>query len=185
MNRLPPLPPDRLDTDALALYEKIIAGPRGRSMLDGQGALVGPFNAMLLSPPVGEALQELGAAIRYRSRLGDRAREIAILVVAGHQDSAFEREVHEPIARGLGLSDAQLQALRTGAPLHLDDPEEAAVLRVARALVTRGALDDEEYAQLEPGVLFELTALVGYYGTLALQLRVFTAPPAGTQEPGS
>lgn len=173
MKRLPSKPPAHLDAAALTLYEKIIAGPRGTSMLDDAGGLIGPFNAMLLSPPVGDALQELGAAIRYRSVLSARAREIAILVVAGHCDSAFEQRVHEEIGRGLGLTDDELAALRTGAPLDLPDPEEAAVLGVTRALVARADLDDAEYARLGERVVFELTTLVGYYTTLALQLRVF------------
>ncbi|HUR07339.1 MAG TPA: carboxymuconolactone decarboxylase family protein [Nonomuraea sp.] len=173
MKRLPSMPPADLDADALALYEKITAGPRGTSMLDDEGGLVGPFNAMLLSPPVGDALQELGAAIRYRSGLSARAREIAILVVAGHLDSAFELRVHEEIGRGLGLTEDELTALRTGAALELADPGEDAVLRVTRALVTRADLADSEYAELGESVVFELTTLVGYYTTLALQLRVF------------
>jgi 4-carboxymuconolactone decarboxylase len=50
---------------------------------------------------------------------------------------------------------------------------------VVEALVLHGDLGDEEYARAvdelgERGV-FELTALVGYYATLALQLRVFRA----------
>ncbi|MEU4233002.1 carboxymuconolactone decarboxylase family protein [Nonomuraea sp. NPDC026600] len=173
MKRLPSMPPAHLDADARALHEKITAGPRGTSMLDDEGGLVGPFNAMLLSPPVGDALQELGAAIRYRSGLSARAREIAILVVAGHWDSAFELRVHEEIGRGLGLTEDELAALRTGAALELADPDEDAVLRVTRALVTRADLDDSEYAELGESVVFELTTLVGYYATLALQLRVF------------
>ncbi|MEU8400255.1 carboxymuconolactone decarboxylase family protein [Nonomuraea sp. NPDC048892] len=165
--------PHDLDAETRTLYDKITSGPRGGFMVDGEGGLTGPFNAMLLSPPVGDPLQELGAALRYRSTLTDRARELAILVVAGHQDSAFEQAAHEPIARGLGFTEAQLRALRAGSPPALSDPGEAAVLRVARALVTKGDLDDEEYAVLRERELFELTTLVGYYSTLALQLRVF------------
>ncbi|MFI7441535.1 carboxymuconolactone decarboxylase family protein [Nonomuraea indica] len=173
MRRLPPQPPSDFTPDARAVYDAVVEGPRGTSMLDEGGELTGPFGAMLLSPPVGDALQRLGAAIRYRSKLGDRAREIAILVVAHAWDCAFERQVHEEIGRGLGLTDAQLDALRTGAPLELDDPEEAAVLRLTRALVSRADLDDEEYGALPASAVFELTTLVGYYATLALQLRVF------------
>ncbi|MFC4114909.1 hypothetical protein [Nonomuraea zeae] len=58
-------------------------------------------------------------------------------------------------------------------PPALADPLEAAVVAVARALVTKGDLDDEEYAVLGERALFELTTLVGYYTTLALQLRVY------------
>ncbi|MEV0997830.1 carboxymuconolactone decarboxylase family protein [Nonomuraea sp. NPDC050202] len=173
MARLRRTPPNELDPEARALYDKITSGPRGRFMVDEEGGLTGPFNAMLLSPPLGGPLQELGAAVRYRSTLTGRARELAILVVAGHHDSAFERAAHEPIARELGFTEEQLQALRDGSPLTLADPAEAAVLRVARALVAKGDLDEEEYAVLGERELFELTTLVGYYSTLALQLRVF------------
>ncbi|MEV0379173.1 carboxymuconolactone decarboxylase family protein [Nonomuraea sp. NPDC050643] len=173
MARLRRTPPHELDPEARALYDRITAGPRGGFMVDPEGGLTGPFNAMLLSPPVGDPLQELGAAIRYRSTLTDRARELAILVVAGHRDSAFEQAAHEPIARGLGFTEEQLQALRDGTPPALSDAGEAAVYAVARALVTAGDLDDEGYGALGERELFELTTLVGYYTTLALQLRVF------------
>ena len=46
-----------------------------------------------------------------------------------------------------------------------------------RALVLAGDLDDDAYAgavaELGEAGVFELTTLVGYYATLALQLRVF------------
>ncbi|SDJ57819.1 carboxymuconolactone decarboxylase family protein [Nonomuraea jiangxiensis] len=173
MARLPRSTPRDLTPDALALYEKITSGPRGGFMIDAAGGLTGPFNAMLLSPTVGDPLQQLGAAIRYRTSLPDRARELAILAVAAHHDSAFERAAHEPIARELGFTDDQLESLRAGAPVALQDPVEATVLEIARALLAHGDLDDAEYAALPPAQLFELTTLVGYYSTLALQLRVF------------
>ena len=50
------------------------------------------------------------------------------------------------------------------------------VARTAAALAARGDLDDAEYreaGQLGADGLFELLTLVGYYATLALQLRVF------------
>ncbi|MFI6299662.1 carboxymuconolactone decarboxylase family protein [Nonomuraea sp. NPDC050790] len=173
MTRLTPSRPGPLPPDARALYDRITSGPRGASVTGADGALIGPFNAMLLSPPVGDALQELGAAIRYGSRLTGRCRELATLVVANHCDSAFERQAHERLARDLGFTEEQLDALRAGTEPPLDDAEEAAVHRVARALVTRGDLDEEEYALLPEPLVFELTTLVGYYRTLALQLRVF------------
>ena len=67
---------------------------------------------MLRSPAVGTAQQELGAAIRYRTGFTDRMRELAILLVAAHWDSAFERESHEAIARAIGFSDDELAAIR-------------------------------------------------------------------------
>jgi 4-carboxymuconolactone decarboxylase len=62
---------------------------------------------------------------------------------------------------------------------------EEAVARTVAALVARGDLDDAEYLAAVEVVgtagLFELLTLVGYYATLALQLRVFRVPaPDGT-----
>ncbi len=186
MARLARFAPSDLDEPRRALYDQITGGPRAGgafSLVDEDGGLAGPFNAMLLSPGIGGALQELGATIRYGSRLPERAREMAILVVAAHWDSAFEQYAHEAAGRRAGLTEAELDALRTGAPLEPPDPVEAAVVSTVRALVLHRDLDDAAYAAarevLGEAVIFELTTLVGYYATLALQLRVFrVSPPA-------
>jgi 4-carboxymuconolactone decarboxylase len=180
--RLPHLTPDQLEPDQRALHDAIVAGPRAAGpqlfeLVDTQGRLNGPFGVMLHSPAVGGALQELGTAIRYRSVISARLREIAILAVAASWSSEFEQYAHEPLGRRAGLTDAQLDGLAAGEEIALDDPAEAAGLRLVRALLTRGDLTDEEYAEgrrlLGDQALVELTTLVGYYATLALQLRVF------------
>ncbi|WP_433824484.1 carboxymuconolactone decarboxylase family protein [Actinoplanes sp. CA-015351] len=139
--------------------------------MDADGALVGPFNAMLLQPALGEALQQLGGAVRYRTGLTGRAREIAILTVARVWKSDFETYAHRAVGRVVGLSEQELDATT------FDDPGEQLVADTTFALASRNDLTDEEFAQAEAGLglptVFELTTLVGYYATLALQLRVF------------
>lgn len=173
--------PGELDGGRRELYDAIVHGPRSRGprpfpLTDDDGALRGPFNAFLLSPGLGDPLQRLGAAVRYGTTLTDRVREMAVLVVAAHWDSAFERSAHEPIGRAAGLTDEELRELREGRAPRLDDPYERACLTLARALVA-GDVDDETWAACVPPVdretVFELSTLVGYYATLALQLRVF------------
>ncbi|MFD5541506.1 carboxymuconolactone decarboxylase family protein [Streptomyces sp. NPDC127079] len=180
--RLTGLLPGQLDEEQTELYRAIAGGPRAAgpqvfALTDTEGRLRGPFNAMLLSPTVGLALQAVGVAVRYGCVLGDRARELAILAVAAHWNSAFEREAHEAVGRAAGLTEPEMAALRTGTVPELADPGERAVLGTTRSLLRRGALSDEEYAATVSAVgergLFELTTLVGYYATLALQLRVF------------
>jgi 4-carboxymuconolactone decarboxylase len=176
--------PAELTEEQRALYERITGGPRAAgpqhfALTDAEGRLAGPFDALLLSPAVGTALQEVGAAVRYGSDLTDRVRELAILRVAGHWDCAFERSAHVAIGRAVGLSEPEIAAAAAGTQPDLSDPAESAALAVVEALVLRGDLGDEEYTRAvdrlgERGV-FELTALVGYYATLALQLRVFRA----------
>jgi 4-carboxymuconolactone decarboxylase len=182
--RLPKFEPSALDVEQRSLYDAIAGGRRAQGpqlfrLADAAGRLEGPFNAFLLQPRLGSALQALGASVRYDTGLDDRCREIAILVVAAHWRSDFEWHAHEAVGRAAGLGDAELAALREGRHAELAG-RESVVARTAAALVTRGDLDDAEYGEavshLGPAGLFELLTLVGYYATLALQLRVFRVP---------
>jgi len=184
------LPPAALDAGQRALYDSIVGGPRARQtgsvpLVDDQGCLEGPFNAFLLQPSLGQALQALGAALRYESRLADRAREIAILVVAADKAADFERHVHEPIAQSLGLTSDQLAGIRAG-DYGVLDAAEAVIARAAREMLDRENLSDATFAELQALIgdaqVFELTALVGY-ALLALQLHVFQVPSPGQTPP--
>lgn len=181
--RLPALRPAQLSPEQRALYDAIVGGPRASAGQPSQlvgvdGALAGPFNAMLLAPAIGDALQALGAAIRYRGRLSARIREMAILAVAARWSSPFERRAHEAEGRRVGLTEIEIEALRSGGVPSLADARERVALTAVRALLEAGSLDDPDYESavrdLGAPELFELTALVGYYATLAMQLRVFS-----------
>jgi 4-carboxymuconolactone decarboxylase len=184
--RLAVLSSEEMTAEQRELYREILGGPRGQGpravqLSSGAGGLAGPFNAMLYAPPVGHALQELGVAIRFRTQLAPRVREMAILVVAQAWDSAYERDSHEPIGREAGLTEPEIEALRSGADPGFTDKAEQVAYAVVRALTGPDAnLDDEQYdtavAVLGEQALVELSALVGYYATLALQLRIFRVP---------
>jgi 4-carboxymuconolactone decarboxylase len=184
--RLGVLSSEEMTPEQVDLYREILGGPRGQGpravlLASGAGGLAGPFNAMLYAPPVGHALQGLGVAIRFRTQLADRVREMAILVVAQAWDSAYERESHELIGRDAGLTETELEALRAGTDPGFTVKEEQVAYAVVRALTSpRADLSDEEYDTavnvLGQQALVELTSLVGYYATLALQLRIFRVP---------
>ena len=182
--RIGKLEPSSLDEEQRSLYDAIAGGRRAQGpqlfrLVDDHGRLEGPFNAFLLQPRLGSALQALGAAVRYDTGLDDRCREIVILAVAAHWRSDFEWYAHEAVGRAAGLDDAELAAVRDGRYDALTG-REAVVARTAAALAARGDLDDAEYAAAVEVAgtagLFELLTLVGYYATLALQLRVFRVP---------
>jgi len=94
---------------------------------------------MLLSPALGGPLQAVGAAVRYAGHLTDRERELAILVVAARWASDFEWSSHEAIARHIGLSDEEIEAVRADIAPPLADPREAAVIAWTRG--TGGRVD--------------------------------------------
>lgn len=164
------------------LYAEITSGARAADqsrspITDDHGRLVGPFNAMLVNPAVGGPMQALGAAIRYRTSLSEKYREIATLVVAAMLDCGFERFAHEPLARAAGVSDETIDAIAAGCrPTDLD-PGAGLVLRSTQSLVERGDLGDAEFLELQAALgtagCVELVALVGYYRMLALLLATF------------
>ena len=170
--KLPPrldlIPPAELAPAQRALYDAITGGPRASQagtvpITDADGQLLGPFAIMLLAPAVGDAMQQVGAKIRFGTALTGRERELAILTVAGALNSEFERLAHVPAARGLGLTEPQIDAALAG--------------RLALAMTVDRTLSDEDYtdgvAALGQERLAELTWLVGYYSALALSLAVF------------
>jgi 4-carboxymuconolactone decarboxylase len=181
VSRLPRFVPGALTPSQSELYESIAGGPRAQgpqhfALTAPDGSLNGPFNALLVSPELGGAIQELGAAVRYRTGLTAREREIAILIVATHWQSAFEIMAHEAVGRAAGLTDAELATIAAGDVPELADEHELLAAQVTHALA-RGDVDDVLWAAatavLDDVTVFELTTLVGYYALLALQLRVF------------
>ncbi|MBT2229231.1 carboxymuconolactone decarboxylase family protein [Nonomuraea sp. NEAU-A123] len=179
--RLDAFRPGDLTAEQRRLYDRLLGSPRATAprpfpLADEEGRLRGPFNAMLLNPDLGHALQELGGAVRYRTGLTPRQREIAILAVAGHERSDYEWKVHSHAALLEGLTEAQLAGLRGGADRPFDDPAERAVLEAARELLRTGDLTDDTFAAsidvLGQTRLYEVVTLVGYYRLLAAQLRV-------------
>jgi 4-carboxymuconolactone decarboxylase len=106
---------------------------------------------------------------------------MAILVVAQAWDSAYERSSHEPIGREAGLTGPEIEALRAGADPGFADEQERVAYSVVRSLTGPADLDDQQYETavsiLGEQALVELSALVGYYATLALQLRIFRVDP--------
>ncbi|MGE5156413.1 MAG: carboxymuconolactone decarboxylase family protein, partial [Betaproteobacteria bacterium] len=141
----------------------------------------GPAQVWLAQPSLGLVLERLGATVRFESTLTARAREIATLLVAHHHASAFELYAHERLGRTAGLTDDDLAGLAGGALPAAADEQERAVHAVTRRLLEAGDLSDAEYAeavrQLGVERLIEVVTLVGYYGLLALQMRVFRVNP--------
>ncbi|MFT7476458.1 MAG: 4-carboxymuconolactone decarboxylase [Verrucomicrobiales bacterium] len=180
-SRLPRLTRDVLDPDQLRVFDAIAGGDRAKDgsfpLTDRDGALVGPFNALLFSPNVGDAIQQVGAALRFHCGLEPAVRELAILVVATHHDSEFERWAHESIALRVGLSDEQVAALRAGTRPEFDSDELTVVYNLCAATVAGGLVDDLTYRQASDTLgnegVVELITVLGYYGLLAQLMNVF------------
>jgi 4-carboxymuconolactone decarboxylase len=180
--RLELLSPQDMDDAQRALYDAITGGPRSSQrgtvpITDSDGRLVGPFAVMLLSPEVGDAVQRVGAALRFTTSLTAREREVAILAVAAGARCDFEWLAHSAAARNAGITKPQRDSIRDGrVPEGLSETEYAAC-RLAQTMTAARKLADADYeagmSVLGQAKLAELTWLVGYYSALALALAVF------------
>lgn len=177
-SRLTALADDQINDAQRAVLTEILSGPRGN--------LDGPFLAWIHSPELASHAQRLGAFCRYSTRLELRLTELAILFTASWWQSQAEWQIHEPIARQAGVTDAVIEALRHQAEPDFEREDERVVYRVAKALYQDRRVNDALYAQAietfnEPAVV-ELVGVLGYYALVAMTLNVF-AVRRGTDVP--
>ena len=169
---MPPLAAHELNAAQKAAAAELAAGPRG--------GVVGPFIAALRSPELMSRLQRLGEYLRYRNALGPRLTELAILITARAWTQQFEWALHVDAAAQCGISRATIAAIAHGRWPARMAADEAIVHDYLRELHETQAVSDSTYARAvaafgERGVV-DLTALAGYYTTLAMILNVARTP---------
>ncbi|MBP7567217.1 MAG: carboxymuconolactone decarboxylase family protein [Burkholderiaceae bacterium] len=172
-DRLPPLTPAQWSAEQRACAEEIIAGPRG--------AVIEPFIPMLRSPELCTHAQRMGEYLRYRSAIGLRLSELAILLTARHWNQQVEWAIHAPIAMREGITRAVVDAISE----RRDPPYEREDERLVDALV-RQSLNDRQVADDtwqqgvaalgEQGVI-DLLGIAGYYTMLSFVMTGARTPP--------
>ncbi len=172
--RLGPLAAGQLNDAQRAAAQALIAGPRG--------ALYGPFVPLLRSPELMECAQRMGAYLRYRSAIGTRLSELAILVTAREWDQQVEWAIHAPIAAASGIGADVIAALAQRQRPAALQPDEQAVYDFCIELHRQKRVSDATWANAlalfgEQGVV-DLSAINGYYTLLAMVMNAAqTAAP--------
>lgn len=112
----------------------------------------------------------LGSTILGRQKLDARLRELAILRVAALSEAEYEWAQHEPLARGVGATDIEVAAARSGDVTGVDEVV-ASVLSFTAELVAQVRVSDSTLARarrhLDERETVELIVAVGYYMMLA------------------
>lgn len=123
------------------------------------------------------AFVQLGNHLLFKSRLPPVLREIAILRVGALSNARYEVFQHERIARGLGMSDALLAAIRGGPDDAAFDELQRMVMRYTDDVVRNVRASDDTFeplrARLSLQELQELTVTIGYYMTASRFLETF------------
>ena len=172
MDRLGPLTPEQLSPAQRSAAQAVIDGPRG--------AVYGPFVPLLRSPELMACADRMGEYLRYRSAIGTRLSEMAILVTAREWDQQVEWAIHAPIARRCGIGqpiiDAIAQRRRPQAML----VDEELVYDFCMQLHRAKRVSDTTYANAlalfgEKGVV-DLMGINGYYTLLAMVMNAAQTP---------
>ena len=163
--RIPPVDLERLTGEQREVADRI-TGTRGR--------VAGPFTVLLHVPTLTERIERLGAYLRYEATLDRDVAETAVLTTARVCGSPFEWQAHEPLARGAGVPDEVIGAIRADAGSASMPPRYRTAYDYASELASYRRVSDEAYAAavdlLGVAGTVELTVLIGYYTLLAMTL---------------
>ena len=177
-DRLPPIPEALWTADQRRHAQPIIDGPRG--------ALIAPFVPLLRSPELMAHAQHMGEYLRYRSRIGLRLSELAILVTSRHWSQPVEWAIHAPIAQREGVSADTVDAIAHGRrpTAMLDDEREVHDFCVALHRDQR--VGDAVWQAVvdrhgEAGAV-DLIGINGYYTLLAMVMNVARTPTPPSDE---
>jgi 4-carboxymuconolactone decarboxylase len=188
--RLPLLSPSSLSSEQKKLYDDILEIVKGSfgSFISARadGALIGPFNAMLHFPAFGRAAWAMNRTLYDNTTLPKPLLQIAALVTGTRLGARYTIYGHEHLAQDAGVASAKIATIAAGErPADLTR-EEAAAHDLA-ACLSRGARVPESLYQSgidalgEQGVA-EIIFLVGCFHLIGIILNGYDASVPGRED---
>ncbi len=177
MERFPILKKEELDAQQLELWDELTLGPRG-FYTGGPEAQRLPdlYNAWLQFPEFGQLMLRLGDAIRGRSELPGKLRELVVLTTSAMLGARVEFDFHIPFARNEGLCEATITAIGEGrTPVFSDEAERIvyeANVQLLRTATLTARTREEAIAAIGYRGLMQLIAAVTLYVVTAYTTNV-------------
>lgn len=128
------------------------------------------YKMLLNSPPVAEGWLNYLTAIRQKSSLPPRLRELLILRVAVLNEADYEFEQHLPIALRAGCDERQVEGVKAGDFTALDGAERAAMAycdEMTRAIRVRDATFAAVRQAYDDKAIVEITATIAAYNMVS------------------
>jgi len=158
--RIPPVSPDAFTPEQKALV--------------GDWAILNFSRVIVEHPALYKALMPLIAKLISGSNLPPRDREILVLRTLTLCDEVYETQHHILIARKAGMTDAEIEAARTGTGLSSFDQTLA---KAAEELVRDQCISDRIWQQLAQRYskvqLMDVVSVVGLYVLMAMLTKSF------------
>lgn len=146
-----------------------------RIKAEREGKLLNLYKMLLHSPPVAEGWLAFLTAVRQKTDMPGRCRELAILRIAALNGASYEFDAHVPFALREGLGRDSIEALRAGlVPEELGDADRA-VIAYTDAMTRDIRVPDTVFARLRAHFaerhVVELTVTVGAYNCVSRVLE--------------
>lgn len=159
-----------------------------RQILEGMPVKLGIFRLMANAQTCFRPLLSLGTSILSRQQLDPKLRELAILQAAALTPGEYEWVQHVPIAKAVGATDAEIEAVERG-DLEADclGERERVLLQFGEQALENTCVDGSVFEAarklFSPREIVELLLTLGYYNMLARLTEVAeleAEAPAGT-----
>jgi alkylhydroperoxidase family enzyme len=128
-------------------------------------------------PDLARAYNTFNGHILFGSTITPRQRELLVLRVAHRRGAEYEWAQHAVLAGDAGISDEEVERVRTGAAAGGWSELEAALLTAADELVADARISEPTWAtlaaELDPQQLLDVVFTVGAYELLAMAMRSF------------
>ncbi len=179
MSRLPAIDPADYTPEQKSVADAITAGPRGE--------VRGPFVPLMHNAKAADAVQRMGAFLRFDGTLDGRLRELAIIMVGRVWTAQYEWFAHAKIAADEGLAQDVIDAIANRErPTFKNGDEEIVYNFVTELHETRKVGDATYKAALdllgEAGVV-ELIVVCGHYSVISMVLNTFEIEVPGGAKP--
>lgn len=167
--RLSPLPADEWDEAARTALASLIPSERANPV--GAGNVL---STMVRHPQLTAAYLPFNAYLLTRSTLSPRVREVALLRVVHRCDCGYLWSHHIPIALRAGLTESEIDDIRSG---HCADRTDQAVIRAVDDLTADSTISQATWDLLcelfTHQQCMDLTFTIGGYLLLALAVNTF------------
>ena len=169
-----------LEIDPLAL------SARQKEILEqltrGRGRILTPYKVWIHSPDLAEPMEKMGTYLNKKSSLRPLEVELAILIVAFHWKSDYVIQAHIRHGQREGLTEAIIEALKSGRRPTFEDDRTQAVHDFAAAAVASEVPSDSDFERYERVLgrqgIAEVLLLIGYYTSVALAMKMHKVAPA-------
>jgi 4-carboxymuconolactone decarboxylase len=178
--RIQPLPAEECRPDIAVLIRDGEATTGGASNV---------FSTLANNPGLFKRYIPFAGKLLAAGKLSPFDRELAILRTAHLCRCDYEWEQHARIGRTVGISEAQLDAVRAGGAAGGWEVRERALLHATDSLITEHTVEQATWDELKVHYsdeqLIELIMLVGHYAMLAGFLNAVGVPLEDAARPGS